>query len=406
MPLARMEETIDEIRRGRMVILVDDERRENEGDLVMAAEHATPEAVNFMARFGRGLICVPVTNEKADALALPPQSPINTAPLGTAFTVSVDARDGVTTGISAADRARTIRTMARPDCGPDELVRPGHVFPLRAREGGSLVRAGQTEGAVDLVRMAGLDPVGVICEIMKDDGEMARLPDLEEFAREHGLKIGSVAQIIECRRRAERLVECETSVRLPSVYGEFGLHYYISAITGESHLALTVGDIGPGHEAIEEPVLVRVHSECLTGDVFGSLKCECGAQLAVAMRAVQAARRGVLIYMRQEGRGIGLGAKLKAYHLQQEHGLDTVEANEELGFAADLRDYGLGAQMLADLGVRRMRLLTNNPRKIVGLAGYGLDIVERVPLEVGAHEQNVNYLRTKKEKLGHLLGGL
>jgi len=406
MPLASIEDIIEEIRLGRMVILVDDERRENEGDLVMAAEHATPEAVNFMARFGRGLICVPITNEKADALALPPQSPVNTAHLGTAFTVSVDASEGITTGISAADRARTIKTIAAPDCAPAQLLRPGHIFPLRARDGGSLVRAGQTEGAVDLVRLAGLDPVGVICEVIKDDGEMARLPDLEVFAREHGLKLGSVAQIIGYRRRTEHLVECRTSVALPSVYGEFRLHYYRSSITDESHLALTVGDVGPGHDAIDEPLLVRVHSECLTGDVFGSLKCECGVQLAVAMQAVQAAGRGVVIYMRQEGRGIGLEAKLKAYRLQQEHGLDTVEANEELGFAADLRDYGLGAQMLADLGVRSMKLLTNNPRKVVGLAGYGLDIVERVPLEVGAHEENLNYLRTKKEKLGHLLGGL
>ncbi len=403
MPFASIEVLIEEIKSGRTIILVDDERRENEGDLVMAAEKATPDAINFMVRLGRGLICVPMTDEKADALALPPQSPVNTAHLGTAFTVSVDAHEGITTGISAADRAATIVAIARPDCRPGDLARPGHIFPLRARPGGSLQRAGQTEGAVDLVRLAGLDPVGVICEILKDDGEMARLPDLEVFAEEHGLKIGSVEQIIEYRRKTERLVECQTSVKMPTFHGEFDLHLYHSDITGESHLALVLGGFTPGGKPCDEPVLVRVHSECLTGDVFGSLRCECGAQLSAAMRAVAHEGKGAVLYMRQEGRGIGLEAKLKAYSLQQ-NGFDTVEANEELGFAADLRDYGIGAQMLIDLGVRKMRLLTNNPRKVVGLAGYGLDIVERVPLEVGRDEANVNYLRTKKEKLGHLLG--
>jgi 3,4-dihydroxy 2-butanone 4-phosphate synthase/GTP cyclohydrolase II len=400
--LAQIREILDELRAGRMVILVDDEYRENEGDLAMAAELVTPEAVNFMATHGRGLVCLALTPERCDQLALPPMTSENTSRLGTAFTVSVEARSGVTTGISAPDRAHTIRTAVKPEARPDDLVRPGHVFPLRARRGGTLVRAGQTEGIVDLCRLAGLAPAGVICEVMNPDGTMARMPQLTEFAAEHGLKIFSVAQIIEHRRRTERLVENFSSARLPTRWGEFRIYGYRSEVTGESHVALVMGDLEPGGKECPEPVLVRVHSECMTGDVFGSLRCDCGDQLHRAMELIAAEGRGALLYMRQEGRGIGLEKKLEAYALQ-DCGRDTVEANEELGLPCDLRDYGIGAQMLLDLGVRRIRLLTNNPRKIVGLAGYGLEVVERVPIVIEPVDSNRRYLSTKRDKLGHML---
>jgi len=400
--LASIEEAVEELRAGRMVVLVDDEYRENEGDLAMAAELVTPEAVNFMVTHGRGLVCLALTPEKCDQLALPPMTTDNSSRFGTAFTVSVEARTGVSTGISAQDRAHTILTAARPEARSEDLVRPGHVFPLRARSGGTLVRAGQTEGIVDLCRLAGLRPAGVICEVMNADGSMARLPQLREFAAEHGLKICSVAQIIEHRRRTERLVEAFSCARMPTRWGDFRICGYRSDLIGESHLALLKGDIEPGGAEREEPVLVRVHSECLTGDVFGSQRCDCGEQLHQAMEMIAAEEVGVLLYMRQEGRGIGLDKKLEAYALQ-DCGRDTVEANEDLGLPCDLRDYGFGAQMLLDLGVRRLRLLTNNPRKIVGLAGYGLEIVERVPLIIEPVDGNRRYLSTKRDKLGHML---
>jgi 3,4-dihydroxy 2-butanone 4-phosphate synthase/GTP cyclohydrolase II len=399
---ASIEETLRELRAGRMVVLVDDEYRENEGDLAMAAELVTPEAVNFMVTHGRGLVCLALTPEKCDSLALSPMTVDNTSRFGTAFTVSVEARSGVSTGISAADRAHTIRTAVRPDARPDDLVRPGHVFPLRSRTGGSLVRAGQTEGIVDLCRLAGLTPAGVICEVMNPDGSMARLPQLQEFASAHGIKICSVAQVIEHRRRTERLVEAFSSARLPTRWGEFRICGYRSDVTGESHVALVKGDLDPGRAECPDPVLVRVHSECMTGDVFGSRRCDCGQQLHRAMEMIAAEPRGVLLYMRQEGRGIGLEKKLEAYELQ-DCGRDTVEANEELGLPCDLRDYGIGAQILLDLGVRRIRLLTNNPRKIVGLAGYGLEVVERVPIVISPVADNRKYLSTKRDKMGHML---
>ncbi len=381
---------------GEMVVLVDDEKRENEGDLVMAAEHATPEAVNFMARYGRGLICVPMPRDRARELDLremtPPEDPHRTA-----FTVSVDAREHTSTGISAFDRSVTIRKLADPKATREDFVRPGHIFPLVAREGGVLVRAGHTEAAVDLARLAGVTPVGVICEILNDDGTMARVPELEKFVRRHGLKWGSVAQIIAFRRRTESLVELVRVVKLPTPYGEFSLHCYVAKTDGREHLALVFGDVRD-----QEAVLVRVHSECLTGDVFHSLRCDCGEQLHAAMRMIAEAGAGVLVYMRQEGRGIGLVNKLHAYHLQ-EHGLDTVDANLRLGFPPDLRDYGIGAQILHNLGIRSIRLLTNNPRKIIGLEGHGLRIVERLPIVMPPREQNRNYLKTKKERMGHLL---
>ena len=407
-PFAPIPEILDDLRAGRLIILVDDEQRENEGDLVCAAEKATPEIITFMAVHGRGLICLPMAPQRIDRLDLAPQTLENTSAFGTAFTVSVDARTGVTTGISAADRARTIRVAVSDDVRPEDLARPGHVFPIRAKEGGVLVRAGQTEGAVDLARLAGLKPAGVICEIMKPDGTMARLPDLVTFCREHGLKMCSVAQVIEFRRTREHLVRKVAQARLPTRHGEFDLHVYQAAVDPYPHVALTLGGIGvggSGGQALvhDEPILVRMHSECLTGDVFRSLACDCGQQLDLAMARIAREGRGALVYMRQEGRGIGLANKILAYRLQQDEGLDTVEANERLGFEPDLREYGIGAQILVDLGVRKVRLMTNNPRKVVALKGYGLVIVERVPLVVEPNELNARYLDTKRRKLGHLL---
>jgi len=393
-----IESVIEEVRAGRMVIVVDDEDRENEGDLVMAAEKVTPEAVNFMARFGRGLICVPITTQRAEQLGLQRMVADNRESQRTDFTLSVDAARGVTTGISAADRATAIRILALPGATPADLVQPGHVFPLRAKEGGVLRRAGHTEAAADLAQLAGLGPAGVLCEILHDDGTMARLPELQRFRRLHGLKLCTIRDLIAYRRTREKLVVREQIVRLPTDYGDFDLHMYRSVLDGTHHLALVRGPITPG-----DPTLVRVHSECLTGDVFGSLRCDCGNQLHSALRQIEEAGRGVLVYMRRhEGRGIGLPAKIHAYKLQ-EQGLDTVEANEKLGFPVELRDYGLGAQILVDLGVRKMRFLTNNPKKVVGLEGYGLEIVELVPIRATPNPHNEKYLETKRTKMGHLL---
>jgi 3,4-dihydroxy 2-butanone 4-phosphate synthase/GTP cyclohydrolase II len=399
--IASVPEAVAEIRAGRMVVLVDDEDRENEGDLCMAAEKVTPEAVNFMARFGRGLICLPMERPQLEKLRLEMMVPDaeNSSPLGTAFTISIEAREGVSTGISAADRAHTILTAIREDARPTDIVRPGHVFPLRAREGGVLRRAGQTEGSVDLARLAGLRPAGVICEIMNDDGTMARMPDLVRFARAHGLRIVTIADLIHYRLQNEKLVRRASEALLPTRHGgEFRALVYENDIDHVDHVALVKGEIRP-----DEDVLVRVHSECLTGDAFGSLRCDCGDQLAAALKMIEEEGRGVLLYMRQEGRGIGLMNKIRAYALQDQEGLDTVQANERLGFPADMRDYGVGSQILVDLGVRRMRLITNNPGKRAGIEGYGLQIVERVPLEIQPNEKNFEYLRTKKEKLGHVL---
>jgi len=397
MKFATVEEAVQAIREGGMAIVVDDEDRENEGDLVMAAQLVTPEAVNFMAKEGRGLICVPMSWEWAQRLELRPMVDPPRDHHETAFTVSVDARSGITTGISAHDRARTIRLLASPDSGPEDFLRPGHVFPLIARDGGVLRRAGHTEAAVDLCRLAGLHPVGVICEIMNEDGAMARLPDLAKFAARHNLPILTIAALIAYRKRREKLVERVAEADLPTRWGRFRIMTYKDLLTGQEHVALVKGEVGD-----KEPVLVRVHSECLTGDALGSLRCDCGDQLHRAMQMIDEEGKGVLLYMRQEGRGIGLANKLCAYRLQDE-GLDTVEANLHLGYPPDLRDYGIGAQILVDLGVRKLRLLTNNPKKVAGLSGYGLVIVQQVPIEVEPNPYNLRYLKAKKEKLGHKL---
>jgi 3,4-dihydroxy 2-butanone 4-phosphate synthase/GTP cyclohydrolase II len=408
MSLAPINEIFDELRAGRLVILVDDPQRENEGDLVCAAEKVTPEIINFMATHGRGWICLTMSEEKADTLDLPLMvaRTQNESRFGTAFTMTFEAKRGVSTGISAEDRATSILTAVRDDCRAADLVRPGHVQPIRARDGGVLVRTGQTEGSVDLCRLAGLTPMGVICEIMRPDGRMARMPELTEFAARHGLKIGSVADIIEYRRRTEKLVERIVTVHLPTVYGQFLAHVYSTKIDRTEHLALTFGlpepERGKPNPPLDDPVLVRVHSECLTGDLFGSLRCDCGGQLHRALEMIQATDRGILLYMRQEGRGIGLSNKLRAYSLQERQGLDTVEANVRLGFRPDEREYGVGAQILHDLGVRKMKLLTNNPAKRAGIEGFGLEIVERVPVLIPPCEENRRYLQTKREKLGHL----
>lgn len=392
-----VEDVVRDIAEGQLVIVTDDEDRENEGDLVMAAEKVTPAAVNFMTKYGRGLICAPISNERAEQLGLQRMVAQNREMYRTDFTVSVDAAKGVTTGISAHDRARTIATIADSNSRAEDLAQPGHVFPLRAKDGGVLRRAGHTEAAVDLAQMAGLQPAGVLCEILHDDGTMARLPELMEFRKKHGLRICTIQSLIAYRRKREKLVEREQIVRLPTDYGDFDLHLYRSRVDGVHHLALVKGEIDPGNI-----VLVRVHSECLTGDVFGSRRCDCGNQLHAALRQIAEAASGVLVYMRQEGRGIGLAAKIHAYKLQEE-GLDTVEANAKLGLPADLRDYGLGAQILFDVGVRKFRFLTNNPKKVVGLEGYGMQMVEQVPIRSEANPHNARYLETKKLKLGHSL---
>jgi len=398
MTVSTIEEAIEDIRSGKMIILVDDEDRENEGDLCMAAQMVTPEAVNFMATHGRGLICITLTPEQIERLNLPMMVQQNKSPYETAFTVSIEARTGVSTGISAADRARTIQVAARLDVTADDIVSPGHIFPLRARRGGVLVRTGQTEGSVDLARLAGLRPSAVICEIMKDDGTMARMPDLKEFAKTHNLKIATIADLVAYRIRMDSLVHRAAEANLPTKYGgEFKAIVFTNDVDEHEHVALVKGDITPDKE-----VLVRVHSECLTGDVFGSIRCDCGSQLQAAMEMVSQEGCGVVLYMAQEGRGIGLVNKIKAYDLQDQ-GMDTVEANKKLGFKADLRDYGIGAQILRDLGVAKMRLITNNPKKIIGLEGYGIKVVDRVPLQMESLPENLKYLTTKKNKLGHLL---
>jgi 3,4-dihydroxy 2-butanone 4-phosphate synthase/GTP cyclohydrolase II len=396
-----IEEALDDIREGKMVILIDDEDRENEGDLTIAAEKITPEAINFMARYGRGLICLSMTPERVNYLKLPMMADMNTSRFGTAFTVSIEARKGVTTGISAADRAKTIQTAINSKSKPEDIARPGHIFPLRAQPGGVLKRAGQTEGSVDLATLAGLYPSGVICEIMNDDGTMARVPQLAKFAKKHGLKMITIKDLIQFRMRNQCLVTRRAVTKLPTSYGgEFQAIVFGNQVDDTENVALVKGEISPDDE-----VLVRVHSECLTGDVFGSKRCDCGDQLHKALAMIKKEGKGVLLYMRQEGRGIGLANKLKAYALQDE-GLDTVEANVRLGFKPDLRDYGIGAQILVNLGIHKMRLITNNPKKLIGLEGYGLSVVDRVPLETAAHDRNIKYLKTKKKKMGHILEGI
>lgn len=399
MAVSSIEEVLEDIKAGKMIILVDDEDRENEGDLYMAAESVDADAVNFMATHGRGLICLTLCGDLVDKLQLPMMVPKNTSPFGTGFTISIEAKTGVSTGISAADRARTIQAAIAPGATSDDLVSPGHIFPLRARDGGVLVRTGQTEGSVDLSRLAGMLPAGVICEVMKEDGTMARMPDLEIFSKKHGIKIATIADLVAYRLRADMLIKREVVARIPTKEtGEFRAVAYTNSIDNLEHIALVKGEING-----DEPVLVRVHSECLTGDVFGSARCDCGDQLNAAMKMIDEKGCGIVLYMRQEGRGIGLVNKLKAYCLQDEEGVDTVEANHRLGFKSDLRDYGIGAQILRDLGVSKMAILTNNPKKIVGLEGYGIEVVERIPLEMPACEENKDYLMCKRDRMGHLI---
>ncbi|HBV41176.1 MAG TPA: bifunctional 3,4-dihydroxy-2-butanone-4-phosphate synthase/GTP cyclohydrolase II [Desulfovibrio sp.] len=399
MGICTTEEAIEDFKQGKMIILADDEDRENEGDLTIAAEFITPEIINFMAKYGRGLICLPMTNEMADKLELPLMTQRNGSKFGTNFTVSIEAREGVTTGISAFDRAHTILTAVNPNSKARDIVTPGHIFPLRANNGGVLIRAGQTEGSVDLAKLAGLTPAAVICEIMNEDGTMSRMPDLEKFSKEHDIKIATIKDLIQYRlKKGQVAVKRAAEASMPTAFGDFRIIAYENSLDNQTHIALVKGDV-----TTPEPVLVRVHSECLTGDVFASMRCDCGGQLHSAMAQIEKEGRGIILYMRQEGRGIGLANKIKAYALQDK-GLDTVEANNMLGFKADLRDYGLGAQILVDLGVSKLRILTNNPKKIIGLEGYGLEIVERIPLELLPSPYNEKYLQTKKEKLGHLFG--